>query len=356
MEGMIFLVALLILGAVVVSPILAIIALRRSREVTTLKKSLERLETEYPALVRRVYTLEQATPGKAPAEPIPVASPLPETPRPPAAATAVPPRPRSEPPAPKPPRPKTRIDWERWIGLRGAAALGGIVLALAALLFFQISIEKGWITPALRVILGIVTGIACLVGSEWLRTRDYRNTGEGVGGAGVVILYAAFWSAHAMFSMIGLVTAFVLMVLVTVACCLMAIRHSSQFVAVLGLVGGFATPILLSSGPDRPIGLFGYILLLDLGLLTVGVRRRWPSLGLLSLLGTFLLEGLWIGQKMGPERLWLGLIIVGLFAALFAVSGRFIDVKERGRCALVGGASLKPDLFVALTRAAAASV
>ena len=28
-------------------------------------------------------------------------------------------------------------------------------------------------------------------------------------------------------------------------------------VAGLGLVGGFATPLLLSSGPDRPLGLFG---------------------------------------------------------------------------------------------------
>ena len=357
MEGLIVLVAFMILAAVVVSPILAIIALRRSREVATLKKDLERLETQYSALVRRVYTLEQATPGKAPAEPvaekplpaqpstppIPVASPLPEAPRAPAAAPA-PPLPPQRPPVP--PGPTIKVDWERWIGLRGAAALGGIVLALAALLFFQISIEKGWITPALRVILGIATGIACLVGSEWMRARGYRITGEGVGGAGVVILYAAFWSAYAMFSMIGLATAFIFMVLVTVACCLMAIRHSSQFVAVLGLVGGFATPLLLSSGSDRPIGLFGYILLLDLGLLTVGVRRRWPSLGLLSLLGTFLLESLWIGAKMGPERLWLGLIIVGLFAALFAVSGRFIDVKERGRWLLSRvGAVLLPFAF-----------
>lgn len=249
---------------------------------------------------------------------------------------------------PEPPQPsEPPIDWERWIGIRGAAVAGAIALALAGLLFFRYSIEHGLITPTMRVVSGTLAGLACLVGAEWMRGRGYRQTAEGVSGAGVVILYAAFWAAHALYSLIPMAAAFVLMVLVTAGCCLLAVRHGSLLVAVLGLVGGFATPILLSSRADNPIGLFGYVLLLDLGLLAVGHRRNWPSLGVLSLAGTFVMQALWIFLKMGPERLVLGLIMLSAFSLLFVVAGRFAgDRAPRSAGVRVEiGAVLLPFVF-----------
>jgi uncharacterized membrane protein len=206
--------------------------------------------------------------------------------------------------------------------------VGAVALGLAGLLFFKYSIEKGLITPAMRVVLGTLTGLGCLVGSEWLRRREYRQTAEAIAGAGVVILYAAFWASHVLYRLVPMGVVFGLMVLVTAACCLLAVRHGSLVVAVLGLIGGFATPLLLSSGSDRPIGLFGYVLLLDLGLLAVGHKRRWPSLGVLSLLATVLLQGLWIVARMGPARLFLGLIILAVFALLFVAAGRFAGSRD----------------------------
>src|SRR5439155_935149 len=101
--------------------------------------------------------------------------------------------------------------------------------------------------------------------------------------------------------------AFVLMVAVTASGCVLSWRHTSQVIASLGLVGGFLTPLLLSTGADRPIGLFGYVLLLDTGLLYLARQRRWPVLALLSLAGTVFYQALWIGTRLGPDRLLLGL-------------------------------------------------
>jgi len=190
-------------------------------------------------------------------------------------------------------------------------------------LFFKYSIERGLITPTMRVVLGTVVGIGSLIGSRWLRPRGYPYPAAALAGGGIVVLYGAFWAAHALYGLIGLVPSLVLMMLVTTAACLLAVADTSLIIAVLGLVGGFATPLLLSSGADRPIGLFGYVLLLDLGLLTVGYKRNWPALGLLSLAGTILFEALWIGARMGPDRLFLGLIILGVFTLLYVAAGRF---------------------------------
>ena len=109
---------------------------------------------------------------------------------------------------------------------------------------------------------------------------------------------------------------------------------------MLGLVGGFATPILLSTGSDNPIGLFGYVLMLDTGLFLLARQRRWPVLILLGLLGTLFYQAAWILGRMGPDRYWLGLLILGVFSAFFVVAGVWRLRTRRGcrrRKAITGG-------------------
>jgi uncharacterized membrane protein len=270
-----------------------------------------------------------------PAEPQPIWPDLPAAPRTPqpelpmgepvGAGAATPheqPSFESPPPRfPPPPAPWEKINWEQWIGVRGAALLGAVVLALAALLFLQYSIEHGLIPPIVRVAIGLLVGAGAIVGSEGLRRRGYNSTANALAGAGVVILYASVWAARALYDLIGSGFAYLLMILVTVSCALLSWRHAAREIAVLGLVGGFATPILLSTGSDNPIGLFAYVLMLDTGLLLLARKRRWPLLILLGLLGTLFYQFAWILGRMGPDRYWLGLLILGVFSAFFVVAG-----------------------------------
>jgi len=320
---MIELLVLALLAVSVVGPLLGFIAFIRTKRIDELQRTVAHLEEEVADLKRRVRAAAQARVAAVPdpaaptADKTPTPAPTPAPPPPPA-----PPRPAAPPQTPPPAPPaKPAIDWERWIGIRGAAVLGAVVLALAGLLFFQYSIQHGLISPVMRVVLGVGVGLFAIVWSEWLRPRGYSATSEGLSGAGVVLLYAAVWAAYSLYHLIPMWLCFGLMVLVTVSCGLLAVRHASQLVAVLGLFGGFATPLLLRSDSDHPIGLFGYVLLLDLGLLAVGRRQRWPWLSLLGLAGTVLLQALWIGVRMGPDRLVLGILILAVFAIVFAVSG-----------------------------------
>lgn len=270
---------------------------------------------------------------EAPAVPPPFdARPTPPSPQ--EGPSAVPPTPRPDQPAISAPTlgepaipggttppsskiPKIDIDWEQWIGVRGAAAAGGIVLALAALLFFQYSIEHGLISPTMRVVFGVLVGIGCLVGSEWLVNRDQAPAANALSGAGVVILYGATWAAQNLYGLIGMVPAFVLMVVITAVCVALAIARDARFIAVLGLLGGFATPLLVASDAGSPAALFGYILLLDLGLLWLARARGWPLLAMLCLAGTALHQGLWIIGTMDAEKTALGLVVLGVFGLAF---------------------------------------
>jgi len=284
-----------------------------------------------------------------PASPVPrpdVGEPEPAAPAPPPAPP--PPFAVAEPAAPR--MSAFEIDWEQWVGVRGAAVAGGVVLALAALLFFKYTIEHGLIPPIVRVIAGVVAGMAAIWGSEVLRKRGYEPVANALAGAGVVGLYASFWAANRLYGFIPTVPSYVLMILVTVACGVLSWRHRSLVIAILGLAGGFVTPLLLSSGSDNPIGLFGYLLLLDTGLLTLARRRGWPVLGILGLAATAFYQAGWIFRRMDSDRVVLGLLILGVFAVLFAFVGaraqRDAKPREVGywRASLIAGILL-PFLF-----------
>jgi uncharacterized membrane protein len=138
------------------------------------------------------------------------------------------------------------------------------------------------------------------------------------------------------------------MVAVTALCGWLAQRHASQVIALLGLVGGFATPLALSSGSDRPLPLFGYVLLLDFAFLFVAQKRRWPSVGLLALLGTLLIQALWIGTHMTHAWLGLGLVVLAVFALVFALVAAQAAGPERRRWIVSqAGALLMPFVFAA---------
>ena len=248
---------------------------------------------------------------------------------PPAAASsatepaASPPPPPPSPPAAPPPIEPPGVNWEQWLGIRGAAVLGGIVMALAAILFLKYSIEQGLIPPIVRVAIGFLTGVGCLFAAEKMRERDYGVTANALSGAGIIILYASVWAARVLYELIGTTPAYGLMILITIVCGLLSWRYRGLDIAMLGMIGGFLTPLLLSTGQDNPIGLFAYILLLDIGLLVLARARKWPLLGALSLVGTVLYQLLWIFGRMGPDRTLLGLAILGVFAVFYGLAGHW---------------------------------
>jgi uncharacterized membrane protein len=220
------------------------------------------------------------------------------------------------------------IDWERWIGVRGAALLGGIVLAIAGLLFLRYSIERGLIPPVMRVTLSVAAGIGCIAGSEYLRKREYTATANSLAGAGFVLLYGAFWAARALYGLIGTPLAFGLIALVTTSCGVFSWRRRSLVIASIGLAGGFLAPYMLSTNRDNPLGLFGYLLILDLGVLLLARARRWPLLAAACLAATAVYQFAWIFYRMGPERTVLGLVILGVFFLLFRFSRKYLEIDS----------------------------
>jgi hypothetical protein len=271
-----------------------------------------------PAVARAVA----ATPPPLPPAPPPVpaapdsAAAPPAPPRPPA-----PPPPRSRLASPPPAPPRRPFDWESLVGVKLFSWIAGILFALTAITFLRYSVEHGWLQPPIRMAIGLAMGIALLGCCEMPRARRYAITANALGAAGIVTLFSTFFAAHTLWHLLGAAPTFALLVMVTAVAVGLSIRHDSLFIALLGLLGGFATPALLSSGQDHPVGLFGYLLLLNAGLAWVALRKGWPVLSVLSLGFTTLYQWGWVFKFLDAAKLPLALGIFLVFPLLgFAAS------------------------------------
>ncbi len=275
----------------------------------------------------------------APAEKAAAAPPTPEpTPEPPRAPTPQPrpirppEPPRSEPARPfEPPRPEAPrpppLSFEK-IAIRALAGIAGLGLVAAGFFFYDLAVEAGYITPGVRYALGLVLGVAMLGGAEVLWKRDYRVPGAALSGAAVGVLYAALYAGVTRYELMGVIPTFALMAGVTATATLLAVRHESLFLAVLGAVGGYGTPIMLSTGQNKAVALFTYVALLNAGLLLASARRGWPMLVGLAGLMTLALELGWSMSFHTADQLDVGLLAPLLLGAGFGALALRREVKE----------------------------
>jgi hypothetical protein len=245
-----------------------------------------------------------ASPEPDAASPIPTPPPMVEitsteqtAPVPPLAPSpVVPPRFIEPPPLPRP-----AFNIEQFLGKQLIPWVAGIALFLGVVFFIKYSFEKNLITPAMRVAIGYLTGVGLLTGGYGLHRREKSAPAQSLCATGVLVLYGATFGAASMYHLIDVKLGFLIMALITATAFLMAMRLNALVIAILGMLGGFLTPVLLSSGEDHPYGLFGFIALLDLGLVALAMCKRWSFLAVLGALGTVLMLMGWTAKFFVPE-------------------------------------------------------
>jgi len=267
-----------------------------------------------------------------------------------------PPRPPQPPhPEPRAPIPAVKagwqIDWESLVGVKLFSWIAGIALVLAAVFLFKYSVEHGWLRPIVRAAFGLITGTGLLIVCELRVARNYRFTANAMDGAGIAILYATLYSMHVLWDLIPAAAAFLGMLLVTAAAVYLSTRRDSVFIALLGLIGGFATPALLSSNENRPLALFSYLLLLNGGISWIAYRKRWPLLTALSVALTVFYQWSWVHEFLTTGQLPLAAGIFAVFALVGASSlwDKHADERQRIFRAIAQAAAVLPLIFAFFT-------
>ncbi|MCC6234538.1 MAG: DUF2339 domain-containing protein [Verrucomicrobiales bacterium] len=234
-------------------------------------------------------------------------------------------------PAVAPAAPPPAFDWERFMGARLFAWLGGLALFLGVAYFVKYSFERGLISPDARVILGLVAGASLVAGGMRLRNPIYAVTSQTLVATGVVIAYGALYSGHALYHLHWLPqgAALAAMTLVTAASIFLATRLNAQVIALLGLLGGFITPLLFPTGNDPGWPFFLYVALLDVGLLVILVRQGWHYQAVLASAGTVVMQWAWLTHHFHPDKAGTLVAVLALFLGLFTAASYWSSRREQ---------------------------
>ena len=247
-------------------------------------------------------------------------------------------------------RESQKFDWESLVGVKLFSWIAGVALLLAVVFFLRYSINQGWLMPKVRLAIGLLLGIGPLALCELKAARKYPVTANAMDASAIAILFSTFYAAHVLWDLLGAVPAFMFMGLVTAVAVLLSLRRDSAFIALLGLWGGFATPALLSTGENRPLSLFTYLLLLNAGLAYVAAKKKWPLLRTLSLVFTVFYQWVWVIKFLTDSQLPTALGVFLVFPILtFAMTARSTKDERRDWASLYGQtsniAALLPLLF-----------
>ncbi|MGA9798214.1 MAG: DUF2339 domain-containing protein [Terriglobales bacterium] len=296
---------------------------------------LQELRHLVAELTTRVFRIEQSLhlPPKAAAEtlrpqtspPAPGAEIKPVAPITPSVASSAP----AQPPI-SVPSSAARADLESRIGSHWLNRIGITAVLIGVSYFLKFAFDNNWIGPAGRVAIGLLAGIAVVIWSENFRHRGYVIFSYSLKAVGIGVLYLSLYAAFQVYSLVPGGVAFIMMFAVTAATALMAWTQDAEVLAAFALIGGFSTPALLSTGQNREVALFAYVVVLDLGALALVILKPWRRLLILSYFGTLGLYIGWYSSFYDLTQLRMTVAFATLFFAIFAVTPLLAQPAAKG--------------------------
>lgn len=222
-----------------------------------------------------------------------VAEPVQETSQPKQETPPITFTPKANPFAPKkkvrnPFEPKQPTNWERFIGENLFGKIGIVIIIIGVFIGVKYSIQHNLISPAMRLVLGYLMGIGLFVTGAMLKKKYESFSAILVSGA-MTIFYFVTFIAYAVFGYFPQSLAFVLMFLFTAFTVLASLSYNQVVIAIIGLVGGYAVPFLLSNNSGQVEILFAYTAIINIGVLVLSFYKQWRSLYISALFLTWLL-------------------------------------------------------------------
>ena len=232
--------------------------------------------------------------------------------------------------------------------------IGVLILVMGIGFFLQYSVKHGLIGETGRVSLSIFAGLGMLVAGTQMLGKRYHLLGQGLMGAGIATLYFAIFAAANFYQMIPFGPAFALMALVTLVAGVLAVRYQSVLVAVLGIIGGYGTPLMLRAESGQLVELFTYILVLGAGVLGISYKRNWRLLTWLAFAGTYTLFFTALdsyGLQYFADNFWHVMPFLAGFFVLFSTTVFIFNLVNRHKSTLleVLGLWINAAIFFAIS-------
>lgn len=243
----------------------------------------------------------------------------------------------AKPVVPIPPKPKQpgfferNPDLEKFIGENLANKIGIGVLVLGIGFFVKYAIDQDWIGEIGRVFIGILCG-GILLGVAHKLRKTFAPFSSVLVGGGIAVLYLTIAIAFHEYQIFSQTVAFIIMVVITGLAVLFSLAYNRIELAIVSILGGFASPFMVSTGEGNYMILFTYILILNSGMLALAYFKRWNLVNIVAYAFTLLLFGSWLGVQYDyqkPGMIAGAFTFASLFYIVFFAMNLVNNIKSR---------------------------
>ncbi len=222
----------------------------------------------------------------------------------------------AEPEVPSGPTLWEQLTSEDFIGGNLISKIGVLILIIGLGIFVKYAIDENLISPLGRLLLAYGAGAALIGLSYWLKPK-YKSYSAVLLSGGVATLYFTTFIGNTIFGLLPQGVTFGLMFICTVYTIYEAIRYDEEIIGIVGLVGAYCVPILLSDGGGKVAVLFGYMSLLNVGVLVLAFRKDWQRMNGTAFWVSWLVFGTWMLLVSSTEDYWTASIFNLIFFATF---------------------------------------
>jgi len=212
---------------------------------------------------------------------------------------------------------KIKSDLEKFIGENLINKIGIAITVIGVAIGTKYSIDHNLISPLARIILGYLMGLG-LLGIGIKLKKNYENYSAVLVSGAIAILYFMTYFAYSLYGLIPQFAAFALMVVFTAFTVAVAINYNNQIISHIGMVGAYAVPFLLGDSTGNVSILFGYMAIINIGILLTAFKKYWKPLYYASFVISWLIYFSWFSEKFRTSEYFeLGLIFLTVFFIIF---------------------------------------
>ncbi len=194
------------------------------------------------------------------------------------------------------------VQWvfEFFTGGNSIARVGMVVLFFGLAFLAKYAVDQQLVSIEYRLLGMALAAVAMLV-VGWRLREGKQSFALTLQGGGIGALFLIIYSAYALYGLLPTLPTFVLLVIIAVSTAALAVLQNSKALAILGIIGGFIAPVLVSSGHGDHVILFAYYSVLNLGILLVSRYQAWRELNVLGFFFTFVIASAWGYQSYQPQ-------------------------------------------------------
>ncbi|WP_229418213.1 DUF2339 domain-containing protein [Massilia sp. Root351] len=220
-----------------------------------------------------------------------------------------------------------------WLFGGNVVAKLGLLILFMGVSFLLKYAAANFNTPIELRLSGVVLADLALLAWGW-RIRDSRpGISLPVQGTAIAVLILTTFAAFRVYHLLPATLAFALLTVLVAFACVLAVLQNAVWLAVFGIIGGFAAPVLVSTGSGNHIALFSYCAILNAGILYIATKKSWRALNVLGFACTFVLGTSWGVLRYTPHHYLSAQLFLGLFLLMYIAIAVFYAQRQAPKLA-----------------------